>query len=104
MVTVFVVVYIWLFVFYQVNYNSLGKSSSNAAVNDPADHLSVVVPQLFGIYVLGTIAFLYFLVDFVSHPIYLIKITEKSSKVSNNNNNNNNDNDNILLLLLYNTI
>ena len=81
MVTVFVVVYIWLFVFYQVNYNSLGKSSSNAAVNDPADHLSVVVPQLFGIYVLGTIAFLYFLVDFVSHPIYLIKITEKSSKV-----------------------
>ena len=70
-----------VFVFAQVNYNSLGKSSSNAAVNDPADHLSVVVPQLFGIYVLGTIAFLYFLVDFVSHPIYLIKITEKSSKV-----------------------
>lgn len=80
MLTIFVIVYIWLFAFYQNNYNDLGKASSNAAVNDPANHLSVLIPQLFGIYVLGTIAFLYFLVDFVSHPVYLIKVSETEGK------------------------
>jgi len=81
MVSVFVIVYIWLFAYFQNNYNDLGKAISNAAVNDPANHLSVQVPLLFGIILLATSPFLYFLVDFMSHPLYYTKeITAKESK------------------------